>query len=736
MTEEAIVMPRAFVENFSNFEKIRFSYFKSPHGVEAQVVPCDFDELVYLLSFPMISRGKGSDSMSPFVYRSNYRKKDNALTADLIILDIDGAPTDVTAEMVVKNVHPYSAVAYSTFSHLHEGKDGRFRLLVLVKESIPATQYRQACDQLCGLMGDLSRYVDDSSKSTAQQFYLPSVREEDQGRFDFAYFQGEPFDWKGSYPVKLIKKVERKIMNNNFKIGIGKIFEGHRNKTLSAEAYRMRRAGMNESEILSIIRERNLNDCIPPLEDAEINQICASAAKIEVVHHSDFFFHTPLTHGSFAEYVIKKSNGSLKYVLNTKKWMQISREGLWIGVTDDEVKKIIRDTLLLAIKEVELQSLNDEYRNSFRSSLKASNTASFLNGTYSLLSTQDDVHVYPDQFDSNIYLVGLKDGMCYDLEKSEVRRIEPSDYLTKCLGTHYDQAATCELWEKCMEEWTCGDQELKKYLQIFCGYCLSGETTQQCINFMHGNGANGKSVFQSVILKMMNHYGVTVDASTLMDSKRTAGAASSDIARLKGARVVISTELPASRSFNEELLKSITGGDKIVTRHLYGSEFEFVPQLKLFIVGNHTPVIRSTDNGIWRRMKLVPFDAEIKVKDPCLQVKLFEELSGIFNWMIEGWSIYKKKGSIDIPESIQNASKEYREDMDIMGSWISECLLDDADGRVQSSVLYACYKQWCEKNSYLPLCMKHWSREYRSRTGNGCKMRGSKGSFFTGKAII
>ena len=720
--------------NTSGDRDISFSYFDSPNGVHAEVWRMPFKEVAEGLTEKNTVTQKKIDSISPFIYRDDYRNKSNAVTAEMLMLDIDNAPDTVTADQVIESVRPYTAATYSTFSHKHEGKGGRYRLLVLLDRPISAAGYKEAGLHLINQMGEMGQYVDSSSLNPSQQFYLPGVLTEDLDKFEFAYYEGKPFDWKGIYPVNFNVKKEKEIMTKNQTMSVGKIFEGSRNKTLSTEAYKLKNAGFSDAAVKTIIQERNENDCVPPLEDSEIQSICASAEKINPACPVDPFFTGPLTHVSLAEYVTNKSQGTLKYVVDSKHWMRMNEDGIWSSAPEAEIKKMIHDAVQNSYDEVEKTSLSSEAKNNFRSSLISAESSAFMNGTYSMLAMQDDVQVKSHHFDSNIHLVGLKGGKCYDLQNLEVREITDKDYVTKYLGTHFDASATAPLWERCMDDWTCNDEKLKEYLQNYCGYCLSGEAKLQWLNFLHGSGANGKSVFLNILLRMMNNYAKNVDSSTLMESKRTAGTATGDIFRLEGARVAISSELPANKSFDEALLKKITGGDVITARPMYGDEIEFRTQLKLFIVGNNTPVIRSTDNGIWRRMKLVPFKAKIECKDLDLENKLIAELPGILNWMLVGWENYKISGGIKIPECIENASKEYREEMDIMGAWIHECLEESPKHFEASSRLYECYNNWCEINNYSPLSIGNWSREYAQR--GYIKKKHSDGYKFFGMKII
>jgi len=204
---------------------------------------------------------------------------------------------------------------------------------------------------------------------------------------------------------------------------------------------------------------------------------------------------------------------------------------------------------------------------------------------------------------------------------------------------------------------------------------LSGATSDQHLYFLYGKGRNGKSVFINVLTALFGTYAKTVDPSTLMETKRSGGSASGDIARLDGCRFLSSNEIQGNGFFNEELLKRLTGGDQITARSIYKSDFQFTPQFKLFMCGNNLAVIKGRDEGIWRRIALIPFCAHIETPDPYLESKLKGELSGILNWALEGWKMFQSDGEkLTMPAVVINASTEYRVDMDILGRFFFEYL--------------------------------------------------------------
>ena len=178
---------------------------------------------------------------------------------------------------------------------------------------------------------------------------------------------------------------------------------------------------------------------------------------------------------------------------------------------------------------------------------------------------------------------------------------------------------------------------------------------------------------------------------------------SNDIARLKGLRLVTTSEVEQGKPLSESLIKQITGEDELTARFLYGEYFSFRPTFKIFMATNHKPRIRGADNGIWRRIKMIPFTVTIpqEQRDKNLTEKLIAENSGILNWLLAGYVMWKKEGLSMEPAAIRDANEEYRMDMDSVGTFVKECLDIDASlkWRLNNTLLYNTYIKWCAKNN-------------------------------------
>lgn len=202
-----------------------------------------------------------------------------------------------------------------------------------------------------------------------------------------------------------------------------------------------------------------------------------------------------------------------------------------------------------------------------------------------------------------------------------------------------------------------------------------------------------------MLQELFGDYACTTGTETFM--KKTSEQ-SNDLARLKGIRLVTTTEVEQGKSLSESLIKQITGGDEITARFLYGEYFSFKPTFKIFMATNHKPKIRGADNGIWRRIKMIPFTVTIppEQRDKTLTEKLIAENSGILNWLIAGYAMWRKEG-LGEPDAIREANEEYRMDMDAVGTFVNDCFDIDATlrWRLPNQMLYQTYIKWCNVNN-------------------------------------
>jgi len=303
-----------------------------------------------------------------------------------------------------------------------------------------------------------------------------------------------------------------------------------------------------------------------------------------------------------------------------------------------------------------------------------------------------------------------------DLKTGILGKHARSDMLTKISPVQYDPDALCPRWRAFLDRIFGGDQELVGYMQRAAGYTLTGDTSEQCLFFMHGLGCNGKSVFASVLLHMLGDYGQRVPAELIMRQERSSASSPSPyIARLRGVRLAVTSELEDQQRFGEGKVKDLTGGDKLVGRALHKDPIEFDPTHKLFLYGNHKPSITGTDHGIWRRIRLIPFGVTISEaeRDPHLIDVLKAESSGILAWLIEGCLGWQRDG-LEAPKAVSQATSTFRGESDHVGKFIEECCVKACGVSIPKGELHTAFTAWCVASGEPHLSSKALSMRLKS----------------------
>mgnify|MGYP000014225589 FL=1 len=395
-----------------------------------------------------------------------------------------------------------------------------------------------------------------------------------------------------------------------------------------------------------------------------------------------------------------------------------------------QVKQMADELLYSLLREAEGEGDADLAKH-VRRSLSSKNKENMIKEARHL----EGVPIYPAQLDRFGQVINLPNGV-YHLQKGTVKPHHPEYYLSKLAGAPYQPGAACPHWLAFLEDVTLGDPEMIAYLQALCGYCLTGSTQEQCMYFLYGNGSNGKSTFMATLTKILGDYAANAQPETLMMRDKTGGAqARSDIARLEGSRMVSTFEPNAGVRLDEGMVKQMTGGDKITARYLYKADFEFLPEFKILMATNYKPEIRGTDDGIWRRIRLIPFEASIpeEKKDKALPQKLAAEMPGILNWMLEGAQKWYRDGGFPPCERIDGASREYRQEMDHMAQFLAACTQPQPGGGIKAKDLYAIYTLWARNEGLrYPKSASRFGLDLKKRLKSH---RGGKGVYYDGLTL-
>lgn len=403
----------------------------------------------------------------------------------------------------------------------------------------------------------------------------------------------------------------------------------------------------------------------------------------------------------------------LRYVSCWKSWLQWDGSR-WVRDTDGAVMRKAQEmSQLLLAEAARIENFNERKR-AASLALRAGD-AQKLKAMIELAGAQPGIAASPEMFDSNPYLLGVKNGVV-DLRAGQFRQARKEDYLTKQAGTEYIAGTACPQWEAFLRDIFNCDDSLISFVQCAIGYSLTGCTHEQVLFFLHGTGRNGKSTKTETLQALLGDYAQHAPAA-LFVANRHGNEPEKEIARLKGARFVVGSEIEEGSKLAESRVKDLTGQDTLTGRFLYGSPFDFKATHKLWIFGNHKPDVSGTDLGIWRRMRLVPFEVQIEESrvDRQLPAKLLAELPGILNWAIKGCLSWQNQ-SLVVPESVKRATDEYQDEEDELGEFIEERCVLGSHEKIERSELHHVYLGWAgDRGTRMPLKSKAFNKRMRTR---------------------
>jgi len=330
-----------------------------------------------------------------------------------------------------------------------------------------------------------------------------------------------------------------------------------------------------------------------------------------------------------------------------------------------------------------------------------------------------------DEWDADIYLLNTPGGVV-NLRAGKTRPHDRGDRMTKIANA--TPKGDCPQWKAFLHDVTGGNVLLQEYLQRMAGYCLTGATSAHALFFLYGTGANGKSVFVNTLASILGDYATSAPMDTFMDARGDRHP--TDLAGLRGARFVASVETEQGRRWNESKVKAITGGDKVSARFMRQDFFEYFPQFKLLIAGNHKPSIRNVDEAMKRRLHLIPFTVTIppERRDGKLTEKLFAERDGILAWAVEGCLAWQREGLLP-PDCVVSATEEYFEAEDALGQWMDESCDLTLEAKVASSDLYANWREWAERAGEYVGSIKRFSELLITRNFEPTRLHGGKRGF-------
>jgi putative DNA primase/helicase len=362
-------------------------------------------------------------------------------------------------------------------------------------------------------------------------------------------------------------------------------------------------------------------------------------------------------------------------------------------------------------------------------------SAGFRTAVLSIASDKPQLAASTDYWDRDPWLLNTPTGVV-NLKTGVLRTARPNDYMRMMtrVGPRVtrNDGDNCPKWLDFLHQIMNGDAALVKYLQMVCGYVLTGVTTEQQMWFGYGSGSNGKGVFIEVVSMLMGDYHVNTPIETFtvqqFDSHPT------ELARLHGKRLVTSSETEEGRRWAESRIKEITGGGQITARYMRQDFFQFMPEFKIFLTGNHMPVLRNVGPAMARRFNRVPFIVTIgpdKVNKNLAAELIESEGPGILLWMIQGCVAWQREGTIEKPAAVTEATDSYFNSQDLLGEWTNDCCERDPHGWTGTTELFQSWRMWAEARQEYVGSVRGFSMKLDDR---GWKKQPSKNKNLSGFA--
>jgi putative DNA primase/helicase len=325
-----------------------------------------------------------------------------------------------------------------------------------------------------------------------------------------------------------------------------------------------------------------------------------------------------------------------------------------------------------------------------------------------------------EQWDADPWLLNTPAGVI-DLRTGDSREAKPTDYMTKM--TAVAPGGECQRFLAFLHDITDGNKELQAFIRRMLGYCLTGVTTEHALFFCYGTGANGKGTLLNTIAGILGDYHRTAPIETFTASNHERHP--TDLAGLVGARLVTVSETEKGRRWAESRIKQLTGGDPISARFMRQDFFDYVPQFKLIVSGNHKPTLSTVDEAIRRRFNLVPFTVTVarEKRDLELPEKLKEEWPGILQWIVDGCVAWRECG-LQPPAAVTAATADYLDSQDLVTQWIAECCVTEKTADAASAKLFASWKEWAEAANERPGTQKALSELLENKFQKKHTMKG------------
>lgn len=436
-----------------------------------------------------------------------------------------------------------------------------------------------------------------------------------------------------------------------------------------------------------------------------------------------------LTELGHARRLVAVASDSLRYVPAWRRWLAWDGRR-WLVDQTGEAERTVKDVARAVTRRAAEDLAGSEDDAQAKAALKAAlrlESAAAVRGTLALAGTELGIAVSPDRLDAHPQLLNVANGVV-DLDTGELLNHDRDLLLTKIAAASYypetDPADAAPEFHAFLERIQ-PDSSMREFLARLVGHALLGRVVEHLLPVLWGSGANGKSTFINAMMGALGDYAATTDPGLLIDRGHEAHPTGQ--ADLFGRRVAFTHETDDRRRLAEGTVKRLTGGDKVKARRMREDFWEFEPSHSLFMVTNHRPTVQGDDEGIWRRLLLVPFTERIPPaeQNPDLGAELAAEADGILSWLVRGHAEWRRTG-LAAPETVTSATKEYRQDEDSLARFLEQRCVVHPTASVRSSPLYAEWSSWCTAEGVPPGTQTALGRALANRGFENAKSQGTK----------
>jgi len=489
-----------------------------------------------------------------------------------------------------------------------------------------------------------------------------------------------------------------------------------RNATLTSIAGAMRRKGADQPAIEAALLEINAGQCQPPLAESEVLRIAASVSRYEPKPDTEQPAHFNLTDYGNAERLVSLYGDIIRYSPERKAWL------IWTGKVWEwdmggvKIAELAKKTARNIYREA-ADEPDDDLRKELVKHARATERQVRLDAMIKSAESEPGIAVSLADLDANHWLLNVTNGT-FDLRTGVLKPHDRADLITEILPIDYNPNATSTEWDTFLHRIFNDNIDLIAYVQRALGYSITGDQSEQAFFFCYGNGFNGKSTLLNASRLVLGNYATQVPPTAFMVDKTKRGGPDEVIASLKNKRLVCSTELEDGQRLSVSLVKRMTGGEPLWCEHKFERGYNFQPTHKLWLSGNHEPVITDTTNSIWGRLKKIPFTIEIpenERKRGYGQYLANEHGQAILAWLVRGCVEWKRTGTLGEPEAVKQAVAEYRDQQDILHDFLAERCLFRKSESIDQGELYRAYKKWCEDNDTYVISKPNFSNRIREK---------------------